>query len=153
MALAALANAFAHPVLAGRAKELEAPELLRALPGVGPKLGARLAIVAETALLRLDGPEGGDVERGVGGRSGKNLDFYRFKWGYRRSLIRAWGPKLPVRVLLRRVLIAFFLVVVPIRFIVWNQERLRFARSARNLPRRPWKLAGGKRMGRVVNDV
>lgn len=106
--LAGLANACAHPVLAGRAKELGAPELLRkflerntteaAASGASSRWrGGRLLRSwagqrqrVETALARLNGAGfrgggTGDVEEGGDGGSGK-LQFFTFKWGVHPSV-------------------------------------------------------------------
>eukprot|EP00752_Nemacystus_decipiens_P010607 g9445.t1 len=105
--LAGLANACAHPVLAGRAKELGAPELLRNFLERNSTAGAPAASSrwrggrllrswagqrqrVETALARLNGAGfrgggSGDVEEGGDGGSGK-LQFFTFKWGVHPSV-------------------------------------------------------------------
>lgn len=106
--LAGLANACAHPVLAGRAKELGAPEILRnflernsteaSAPAASSRWrGGRLLRSwagqrqrVETALARLNeagfrGGGSGDVEEGGDGGSGK-LQFFTFKWGVHPSV-------------------------------------------------------------------
>lgn len=114
-ALAAVANACAHPVLAGHAKELGALERLRVLLETGATSVVPLFAVdlrrrsrvsrkqmVETAMARLDGAGlggGGDVEEGGDGGTGR-LKFYTFKWGVHPSVRMACTPKQRVRVVL-----------------------------------------------------
>lgn len=105
--IAAVANACAHPVLAGRAKELGALQQMRKLLessshdrpfsrlSLAESSGTRRARLgrhqrAETAVARLSGTgfwgSDGDIEEGrvAGGPRGvtsSQLQFYTFKWG------------------------------------------------------------------------
>lgn len=81
--LAALANAAAHPVLAGRAKELGAVELLRNYLEHSVDVFNNRVQMAQTALARLNGV--GDLEEG-GDAGYTRLRFYRFKWGIKPSV-------------------------------------------------------------------
>lgn len=99
---AALANACAHPVLAGRARELGAHEVvtksLERRLADGDRV--RISWVLETVLERLNIHRArlsdGDVEEGgaCGSGSGSNPRFYSFKWGVHQSLSR-WIPGPP----------------------------------------------------------
>ena len=68
--IAALANACAHPVLAGRAKELGAIELLRNYVEQSVDMFNTRVQLAQTALARLNGVGlgAGDLEEGGGRR-------------------------------------------------------------------------------------
>ena len=100
---AALANACAHPVLAGRARELGARGIVKKCLERRLADGDRVRIswVLETVLERLSIKDG-DVEEGGGGAAcgGGNSNssveprFYSFKWGVHRSLSR-WIPGPP----------------------------------------------------------
>ncbi|CAM9787911.1 unnamed protein product [Ectocarpus fasciculatus] len=95
VALAALANACAHPALAGRAVELGAPDALRYLleprqPRMYRRDGLLISSIVETAIARAAPPPAvGVVEEGAGGDGG--LPFYSFKWGVHNSLPK-WVP-------------------------------------------------------------
>lgn len=84
--LAALSNACAHPVLAGRAKELEADKLLRKSLERSVDLFNSPSQMAQTAFARLYavGHGIGDLEEGSNTEYAR-LRFYRFKWGARPS--------------------------------------------------------------------
>lgn len=84
--LAALANACAHPVLAGRAKELGADKLLRKCLERSVDLFNSPSQMAQTAFARLYavGHGIGDLEEG-GTAENARLRFYRFKWGVKPS--------------------------------------------------------------------
>ncbi|CAN0495866.1 unnamed protein product [Ectocarpus sp. 12 AP-2014] len=104
LALAALANACGHRVLAERAKDLGAIELLRRFL---KKSRSRFLYVARTnvvsaSLTRLERHgfiAAGDVEAGGGSGEGSgggldddSLRFYRFKWDTHR-FVSAWAPE------------------------------------------------------------
>lgn len=115
--VAAVANACAHPVLAGRAKELGAIAQMRALLGnseashslADNTRNIRTNLVgrrqrAETVLARLTGKGygssgsggrggGGDIEEGGEGASKVRLQFYTFKWGTKPSISFTMSPK------------------------------------------------------------
>lgn len=98
--LAAVANACAHPVLAGRAQELGALEQMRNFLKRSPVPSSSLLDTryqrsrvgrnqrAETAVARLTGAghAGGDIEEGAGGGGEMRLHFYTFKWGVHPSV-------------------------------------------------------------------
>lgn len=100
---AALANACAHPVLVGRARELGARGIVKKCLERRLADGDRVRIswVLETVLERLSIKDG-DVEEGGGGaacgggNSSSSVDprFYSFKWGVHGSLSR-WIPGPP----------------------------------------------------------
>lgn len=74
-AAAAIANACAHPVLAGKIKELHGLELMQKIEKSNLAFGgSRITECAETAIARLS-EGGGDVRQA--------LKKYTFKWGNR----------------------------------------------------------------------
>lgn len=124
-----MANACAHPVLAGRAKELGAVQQMRNLlensaqrssfahpSEEGRRQRAETVIARLTASGRGDIEEGGGgVEGGVGG--GGKLQLYTFKWGVRPSVkvSFALSPKGKLACLVWLVMIYFIL-----KPVVWS---------------------------------
>ncbi|CAM9226647.1 unnamed protein product [Ectocarpus sp. 4 AP-2014] len=138
LALAALANACGHRVLAERAEDLGAIRLLRRVlkKSRSMVLDAARTNVVSASLTRLERRgfiAGGDVEAGGGSGEGTgggldddSLRFYRFKWDTHR-FISAWAPESPAqarkkwtRLLVRTVPVnvfaCFFIFLMPFNF-------------------------------------